>query len=288
MEILSIIFPIVAIVGIGFLYGRKFSPDMGAANGVMLRIFVPALVFDVLSSSEFRVLDYSWLALGACAVVVGSGLLAWPVSRLAGFQSRSFVPCMMFNNCGNIGLPIAVLAFGEPALQAAVVLFLVSNLLHFTLGVYIFGGGISWREALLNPVNISTLAALVVNLAGISVPDMISYPVSLLGQIVIPLMLFSLGVRMVQTGREHLRIGVIGGLLRPATGILAALAFLTIFPLDAFQAGLLIIFSALPPAVLNFLFAERYTDDPQMVASMVVISHLLAIATLPVVLWWVL
>ena len=70
---------------------------------------------------------------------------------------------------------------------------------------------------------------------------------------------------MVQTGREHVRIGVIGGLLRPATGIVAALIFLSIFPLDGFQAGLLIIFAALPPAVLNFLFAERYTDNPQLV-----------------------
>ena len=122
MEILSIIFPIVAIVGVGYLYGRKFSPDLGSANGVMLRVFVPALVFDVLSSSDFRVLEYSWLALGGAAVVILSGLLSWPVSRMAGFPSRAFIPCMMFNNCGNIGLPLAVLAFGDHALQAAVVL----------------------------------------------------------------------------------------------------------------------------------------------------------------------
>ncbi len=67
-----------------------------------------------------------------------------------------------------------------------------------------------------------------------------------------------------------------------------AIALLTVLPLDGFQAGLLIVFAALPPAVLNFLFAERYTDSAQLAASMVVISHLLAIVVLPAVLWWVL
>ena len=68
--------------------------------------------------------------------MLGSGLVAWPLARLLQVETKTFVPPMMFNNSGNMGLPLAVLAFGEAALPAAVVLFLVENLLHFSLGAW--------------------------------------------------------------------------------------------------------------------------------------------------------
>ena len=69
--------------------------------------------------------------------MLGSGLLAWPFARLLHQDHRTWVPPMMFNNCGNMGLPLAVLAFGQPGFSAMVALFTISNLLHFTLGVRI-------------------------------------------------------------------------------------------------------------------------------------------------------
>ena len=108
-------------------------------------------------------------------VVLGSGLLAWPVGRLLGYPNRAFVPSMMFNNCGNLGLPLAVLAFGDQALEAAIVLFLVSNVGHFTLGAYIFGGTISWKEVLRSPVNLATAVALIMNFSGIQLPPVHQY-----------------------------------------------------------------------------------------------------------------
>ncbi len=145
MEILSILFPVFSLVFIGYCYGRRFSPNMDAINALMLRVFVPALVFDVMSSKDFAILSYQWLMFAGIIVVLGSGLVAFPFGRWFRFPMRAYIPAMMFNNCGNLGLPLAVLAFGDTALEAAVVLFLVSNLLHFTLGVFMFGGIVSWQ-----------------------------------------------------------------------------------------------------------------------------------------------
>ena len=51
---------------------------------------------------------------------------------------------------------------------------------------------------------------------------------------------------------------------------------------------MLFVFGALPPAVLNFLFAERYRQEPQRVASIVLIGNLAALLFLPLALAWVL
>ena len=81
MEILSILFPVVSIVLLGYGYARKYRPDMDVANGLVLRVFVPALVFDVVSGGDFQLVSYRWLALGSAIVVVASGFVAWGVGR---------------------------------------------------------------------------------------------------------------------------------------------------------------------------------------------------------------
>ena len=78
MAILSILLPVFSIILVGYLYARRFAPDMGSVNTLVLNVFMPALVLDVLSSGDFEVMAYRWLALGALVVVAVSGLLSWP------------------------------------------------------------------------------------------------------------------------------------------------------------------------------------------------------------------
>jgi predicted permease len=286
LEIVSILFPVISIVLLGYFYARKYKPDMDVANGLVLRVFVPALVFDVVSVSDFAVISYRWLILGGAIVVIGSGLISWPVARYFRFPRKAFIPTMMFNNCGNLGLPLAVLAFGDKALEAAIVLFLISNIGHFTLGVYLFGGVVSWKGLATTPVNIATAIALVFNFTGVQVPEFISSPISMVGQIVIPLMLFSLGVRMINVRMEHWKAGIIGAVVCPVSGLLSAGLALLVLPLDPFQVGALVLFAALPPAVLNFLFSEQYQQQPELVASMVLIGNAFSVVVLSMVLWW--
>ena len=47
---------------------------------------------------------------------------------------------------------------------------------------------------------------------------------------------------------------------------------------------MLLVFGSLPPAVLNFLFAERYHQEPERVASIVLLGNLAALVTLPLAL----
>lgn len=286
MKLIEILFPVFSLVLVGYFYGRRYRPNLQAVNQLMLYVFVPALVFDVMSRKDFHVAEYQWLALAGLVVVLGSGLVAWPAGRLLGYPMRAYLPTMMFNNCGNLGLPLAVLAFGDRGLEAAVVLFLVSNLLHFTLGTWIFGGIVSWKGLLVNPVNIATMAGLAVNFTRLQLPDFVILPITMLGQIVIPFMLVSLGVRMLSVKRAHLGSGVVGAIVRPLSGLVPALAIIAAFPLDDFQAGVLLLFAILPPAVLNFLFAEQYRQDPELVASLVLVGNALSVLSIGVILWW--
>lgn len=130
-RLVAILFPIFAIVAAGYFYARQHKPEMAVANRLNMDVFVPALVFAAMAGKSFDLVAFGPLALGGFLVLVICGLLTWPIARLIGVQPKTLVPPMLFNNSGNIGLPLAVLAWGEDSLLAAVILFMVGNTLHF-------------------------------------------------------------------------------------------------------------------------------------------------------------
>src|SRR6185369_6572419 len=136
-RLLGIILPVFFVIALGYVYARKAKPDMSWVNRLNMNVLAPALIFTALAGKDFDLAANKLLLVAAVGVVVGSGILAWPIARLMHEDRRTFVPPMMFNNCGNMGLPLAVLAFGQPGFSAMVALFTISNLLHFTLGVWI-------------------------------------------------------------------------------------------------------------------------------------------------------
>lgn len=284
LRIFGIVFPVFAIVGVGYLYSRWRRPDMHAANQINMTVLLPALIFSVLSGKDFDIGQYGTIALAGALVVLGSGLLAWPVARLARVPVKTFVPPMMFTNSGNMGLPLAVFAFGEQALPVAVVLFIVENGLHFTLGTWMMDRRAHWWQVLKQPIVLATLAGVVFAFTGWGMPGPVRSAMELLGQASIPLLLFSLGARLTSVDLSEWRIGVLGAIVCPLTGVLMVLALIPFLSLTPQQQAMLIVFGALPPAVLNFLVAEQYQQEPGRVASLVLIGNLAAFVTIPLAL----
>ena len=287
-QIFIIVFPLFAIVSIGFLYARKHSPDMVSANQLNIDLFTPALIFHVLSDKGFQLDAYYQLAAAAAFVVLFSGLLAWPVAKLMGFNTKTFLPPMMFSNAGNIGLPLALFTFGEKALPAAVLLFIVENTLHFSVGMKMINSKISLLNIIKIPMVFAAILGLSFSLTGWQLPVALSTSIEMLGQVSVPLMLFSLGVRLTSVDLQDWKIGIAGAFICPATGILLVLLLSPFLTLSDLQYGQLLIFGALPPAVLNFMVAEKYQQEPKRVASIVLLGNIGSLITIPAVLYYLL
>lgn len=283
-RIASIVFPIFIIVMVGFFYGRRYRPDMDAANRLNMQIFLPALIFMVLAGKTFNLADNIPFAVGGAAVVIGSGALTWVAARLLGFDPKTLVPPSMFNNVGNMGLPLLLLTFGERALGPAVTLMLVVTVLQFSLGIWLLSGrfhvSMLWREPLL----IAAVLGVGFSLGGLTVWPPLLVAIKLLGDISIGLMIFALGVRLATARLSAWSIGLAGAVLTPATGMLAAWAFGELAGLGRAEQNILFVFGALPPAVSAFIFAERYGQEPDKVASIVMVGNASALFFIPLAL----
>jgi malate permease and related proteins len=277
----EVIVPVFFIVAIGFLYGRRARPELTAFNRIVLDVLAPALVYSALAAKEFHLQDHAVLLLGGTLLILCSGALAWLLARASHTQARTLVPVVMFNNCGNMGLPLALLAFGQDNFGAAVALFSISNLIHFSLGARLTSAHASTRELLLSPLMIATALGFTSAATGLRPPDMLFTGMKIMGEAMLPLMLFALGVRLTALQREDVPRGLLGAFARPVIGLALALPLAWVLGLAGASRGQLILFGALPPAVMQFLLAERYRQEPQKVAAMILLGNALAVVFVP-------
>ncbi|MDT0617498.1 AEC family transporter [Salinisphaera sp. P385] len=287
-QLLEITVPVFGIVLLSFAYGRWRPTEMATANRLNIVLFIPALIFHALTERTGEDLPFTQLTLATLVIVLGSGLIAWPLARLAGWQPSTLVPPAMFNNSGNMGLPLAVLAFGADSLPAAVVLLVVTNVLQFTVGLWVLQGRLDLPGLIRHPMLLATAAGLVALALDWRMPAMIEPGVRMLGDVAIPLMLVALGMRLSEGGIDEWRLGLVGGLLTPLTGLLIAVPWVwwtqPVPPLDA----LIILYAALPPAVMNYMLAEQAGRDSSAVAAIVAIGNALALIVIPVTLVFIL
>lgn len=283
-RITEIIVPVFLIVAIGYGYARRRPLDMAVFNRVALDVLAPLLVYSALASRDFDLAGEVPLLIAGTVLILGCGLLAWPLSRAVGAQPRTLVPVVMFNNCGNMGLPLALLAFGPSHFGAAVALFSVSNLLHFSIGARITSSAARTRDLLTSPLMIATLLGFFSAFTDLRPPAVIASGMKLLGDASLPLLLFALGVRLTALQREGLALGLLGAVARPVIGVAIAVPLAWALQLEGAARGQLLLFAALPPAVLQFMLADRYRQEPDKVAASILVGNALAVVFVPLAL----
>lgn len=276
------VLPIFLLVAAGALCGRWIETE--PLNRVNLSVFLPALIFTSLASIGGDWGGLAWIALFGALIILGSGVVARAVCYVTNWDWRETVPPMMFTNYGNMGLPLITLAFGENALPAAVVLFMVGNALHVTVGFKILDGG--WRFALFfgNPIFIAAMAGMAFNILEIPIAAPLWTALEMAAAASIPLMLLALGGRMRGVDGATLRQSAGPALLCPLSGLLCYAVLVWFFPLTLEEKLVVLIFSALPPALLNYMFAEQFKLNAQRIASIVMSGNLLAVVIIPLVL----
>lgn len=283
-QIFSIIFPVLFIASIGFIYAKRQNVSMEVPNKINLELFIPIMVFYYLSERLPPILDIGIFSLGGVLVVFGSGALAYPVVKFLKLNPKTFLPPIMFNNSINLGLPLALFAFGEEAVSLAISLAIVQIIGQFTVGSVCYEGRFDFLGLAKNPVIIATLLGIGFNLFDLHLPSDILVSLKMMSQVVIPLILVSLGVRLSTFKLKYWKIALIGAILTPLTGVIMALVAIWIFDYSGIYASLILLFGALPPAVLNAIMAEKYEKDSLQVASVVALGNLFAIISIPLVL----
>lgn len=289
LPILSIISPVFVCALIGYFWiklGHDF--DTGFISRLVTNVGAPCLIFSTFMEMKLDMQAFNTMLVAALLCMIIFGLVGFLVLKAFKLSLQTFLPSQMFPNCGNMGLPLCLLAFGEEGLALGLTYFTLSVVFGFTLGMSISSGIMSFREILKNPMLYTVIITLGLKYAGLESPEWIYNTTDLLGGLTIPLMLIALGVSLAKFKISSLKRSVSLALLRLCLGFTVGVLISELLGLEGAARGVLILQSTMPIAVFSYLFAMRYKRHPEEVAGTVVISTVMSFLSLPLLLWYVL
>lgn len=290
---LNILGPVILIVATGFVVGRNLEFDSATLAKIAYWVLGPAFIFDILANADLSAGLVIRLAGATLATMAVVGLVVAVGGRLAGRPFPVLAAGLLtsiYGNVGNFGLAIVVFTFGEDALPLAGVVLLVVNVTGLIVGVTAAGARTrspvaAAGKALLAPMTLAVIPAVVVNAGDIQLPIWLDRPASLIAGALIPMMLVTLGVQLAGMTRPEVGRDVIAPIVaKLALAPVVAAGMCTVLGLTDAPAGVVILQSAMPAAVFTSLVALEHDLEADLVTTIVLVGTAISVMTLPVVI----
>ena len=288
LKLFEVLFPVFFIVGIGYFLGRKnpkfdttfitnYSGNFGApalfifaitSSGVTYSVFSEYFIYAVIALTSFALIGVIFLF-----------FLKKDISRE--------LPPYFLPNTGNMGIPICLFAYGSLGMGVAAAISSLVILLHFTINIFLASKKFDIKIILKSPPTYAVIVAVFFLYFDLEMPKVVINTVMLLGYAMIVLILMSLGVSLTQLKVFSLKDSIISSIGRVIIGPIIGFLIIKIFNLSGFAAGVLLIQSAMPSAILTYLVAEMYSPKKVVdsISSMIVVSTLMSLITVPIIVF---
>ncbi len=285
LTVLEIVAPVFLLGAVGFVWVRLgFDYRIEFVTRLSMTLGVPCLIFTALMNTEVDPAALATVSLAALAAYAGVTVASTLLIVIGRLEVRTYLAPIIFGNTGNIGLPLALFAFGAEGLGFAVVIFAVMAVISFTIGVWLVSGGGSIFKVVKEPMVAATILGALFLWQGWQTPRFLTNTLELIGQTAIPLMLITLGVAVARLTPGKLERAIWLSFAKAAICISIAWGTGLWFQLEPVPFAVLVLQVATPVAVTSYLLAEKYGADAQAVAGLVVVSTLLSVALIPVLL----
>lgn len=287
------------VIGLGYFLFKVKILDVELnkrLTTLLLAVTTPALIISsVLSTTEYLPFtDILFVFLVGILVYIVLPILGWilvKIMRIPLPQQGLYIFMTVFSNIGFMGFPVMKAIFGNDAVFYTALFNMLFNLLVFSVGTGIMGYGTDRKmnfnpKDLLSPGVIASLVALVIYMAKIQFPNVISSTITMIGDITTPIAMLIIGSTL-----ANIPLKEVFSELRiyPYTFIkqviIPALAYpvLRLFIQDPLILGVTLIMISMPVANSAVLFATEYDGDVSLAAKAVFMTTLLSIVTIPLI-----
>lgn len=285
LTVAQVVAPVFVLAGFGFGWVRLgFDYPVAFVTRLAMTLAVPALVFTALMKAQIEPAAMADIALAAGAAYLALIALVCGLGWAIGLDRRTFWGPLIFGNTGNVGLPLALFAFGEVGLAYGVVVFAFTSIGQFSLGIWLVSRGGAMVQVWREPMVLATALGAVFWSQGWHTPQWLTNALELTGQMAIPLMLLTLGVAVARLTPSGIGKAVLLSLAKIGLGASVAIAAAALFDLPHIPLAVLVLQMITPVAVTSYLLAEKYEADAAQVAGLVVVSTLICVVSFPIAL----
>lgn len=285
VTVLEIVAPVFLLAAIGFSWVKLgFEYRVEFVTRLAMTLSVPCLIFTSLMQTEVDPVALTTVSIAATVAYAAIAVAFYAIILLFRLDVRTYLAPLVFGNTGNIGMPLALFAFGQDGLGYAVVVFAVMAIGSFTFGIWVVTGGGSLNKVIREPIVAATILGGIFLSQGWQTPRVLTNTLELIGQIAIPIMLITLGVAVARLHPGRLGRALILSLVKAAVCVAAGLGIGMVFGLSGMALAVLTVQLATPVAVTSYMLAVKYGADDDAVAGLVVVSTLLSVGLVPLLL----
>ena len=307
LDVLSITIPFFAIILCGSLARLRgwFSEESGRTLArFAFFVVLPPFMFIAITSIDVTALFHIGFVLRYELVTITmffiAGIFATFVIRLTPQQRGLFCLNTAYPNYGYIGVPLAILAFGQQA-AAPISLILVCDTITLLVMTTIMSHdaatghlGRALRDTIIsmlrNPLLLTVLVGLGFSASGLQLAALPEQFLKMLAGAAAPTALFALGITLVgQPIRAALTelaaISLIKLMIHPALIAAAFLLWPSSQPINPLWIQLAVLFASLPIAANVFALSQFYNVYTGRTATAIMITTICASITVPVTLF---
>ena len=284
-QLFPIIIPIIIIIFVGYIW-NKIGNNLNQTEitNIITWIGAPCLIFNTLIKLESSVFLLKDMIFSAIFMVLSMFLFSYILLKLINFPIRTFINPMSFSNSGNLGMTISLFAYGSLGLELAVIVFMITSILHFTLGISIWSGKWSPRFLIKTPVIYAVFLALSINFFSIELPKTLTNTTSVLAGITIPLLLFTMGISLNKISYKLDYKIIILIILRIFMAFTMAYLIIYLLNIDGIAKNIILLQAFLPAPIFTYLFASQYNVQPDKVANYLMTSTIISLFTITIFL----
>jgi len=290
IKIFEVIFPVFFVIGVGYYLGKKNPKiDTNFITNFAGNIGTPAMIFYTVTTTGITLSVFTHYFIYALIMIGGFAIIGLFFLFLLKKDLSMELPPLILPNTGNMGIPICLFAYGSQGLGVASAIASVIILFHFTLGVFLAKKEFSLDVVIKSPPVYAIIISVIFLYFQIETPLFLENTTFLLTYATIFLVLMSLGIALTRF-KFSLKDSIILSLCRVILGPLVAFIIIYNFDLSGFAAGVLLIQSAMPSAILNYLVGSMYSPKKVIdsIASTIVVSTLMSFITIPIVVFFAL
>ena len=289
LKLIDVLFPVFFVIGIGYYLGKKdpkFNTDF--ITNFAGNIGTPAMIFYTITSTGVTLSVFIEYFIYALIIIGGFSIVGVIFLFILKKDVVSELPPLILPNTGNMGVPICLFAYGTAGLGVASAIASVIILLHFTIGVLLAKKSFSFKILIKNMPIYGIIAAVIVLYYEWSVPGYIENTTFLLTYATIFLVLMSLGIALSRLKVVSWTHASILGAVRVIVGPIIGYTLIKMLNLSGFAAGVLLIQSCMPSAVLTYLVGSMYSEKKVVdsIASVIVASTIMSFITVPIVVFY--
>ena len=276
--------PTFLIILVGYLIGKKKKVNLEPFTDLIIYITGPSLILFSIAKSTLDLNNAAIISLSSFLVILGMGTITFILLKLTKSKKRGLYLPITVGNTGFLGFPIALFAFGNEGLARAIVYDITNAILIFTVGIYLISKHADLKEPLKIPLIYAAILGIILNITKTTIPATIATPLEMIGLTTIPLALMILGYNLTKIKITSIKTTLGASLLRILGGFTFAFIITSLLGLQGIDRGIVLVLAAQPSAMMSMILCQKYNQDAELAASIVFVSTLLSIISIPIIL----